>query len=315
LQGYQIRYEGVHVKMRNKFYISFIVFSTVVISYLHYMSPPVWPLQSIFMDLYYLPVLVGALAFGLRGAIITYFAVAFLYLPYILIVWHFRSIFLAEDLLHTLFFGIFAVIAGVLVDREKRWRKQSEKNAYLAALGRVTATIAHELRNPLTVVEGFVRRLREKKGDVTVAIAAISHAMETMHRILESTLDFTKPLRLAIKEKDISAVISRAVSSCMTKAENQGVSLSLDPSPGPVQITLDGFLCERALVNLIDNAIDASQRGQMVMIGVRTGKKSVTIRVKDHGSGMDKETLDNIFLPFYTKKSQGNGIHARQLYF
>ena len=84
------------VTKRSKFYISVIVISTVAISYLHYTLAPVWPLQSIPMDLYYLPVLVAALAFGLRGAIITYIVVVFLYLPYILIVWHLKSTFLAQ---------------------------------------------------------------------------------------------------------------------------------------------------------------------------------------------------------------------------
>jgi signal transduction histidine kinase len=260
------------------------------------------------MDLYYLPVLIGALTFGLRGAIITYLTVVFLHLPYILVVWHLSSTFLAEDLLHTLFFGVFAIIAGVLVDRERRWRKESENNAYLAALGRVAAIIAHELRSPLTVTRGFVQRIREKKGDAGVALNAISDAAETMNKILESTLDFAKPLRLSRKEEDIIALINRAVSTCVAKAENHGVSVSLDLPPEPSRIALDGFLCERALVNLIDNAIDASRRGQTIMISARPGGESVMIRIKDHGSGMDRDTLDNVFLPFYTTKSEGTGV-------
>ncbi len=63
------------------------------------MSPSVWSLQSIFMDLYYLAVLVGSLAFDLHSAVIIYPAVAFLYPPYVIVAWHFRLTFFAEDLL------------------------------------------------------------------------------------------------------------------------------------------------------------------------------------------------------------------------
>jgi len=293
---------------RSKFYISIIVTSTVVISYFHYASAAVWPLQSILMDLYYLPVLVGALVFGLRGAIITYLVVVFLYLLYIFLAWHLNSTFLADDLLHAVFFGVFALIAGGLVDRERRWRTQAERDAYLTTLGRVAATIAHELRNPLTVARGFIERMREKKGDDRVAIDAISKATETMHQILESTLDFAKPLKLSRNEEDIVAVISRAVSAATAKAESRGVRLSLDSPAGPVNIAVDGFLCERALANLIDNAIDASSGGETVAIIARPDKGSVMVSIEDHGSGMDKETLDNIFLPFYTRKSRGTGV-------
>ena len=81
-----------------------------------------------------------------------------------------------------------------------------------------------------------------------------------------------------------------------------------DLPPEPVRVTYDVFLFERALVNLIDNAIDASTRGQTVVIAAIPGLESVMIGVKDQGSGMDKETLDSVFLPFYTKKMNGTGV-------
>jgi two-component system sporulation sensor kinase B len=65
---------------------------------------------------------------------------------------------------------------------------------------------------------------------------------------------------------------------------------------------------ERALVNLINNAIDASLIGYIVSIAPTLEKESIIIRIKDYGSGMDKETVENIFIPFYTKKSAGTGL-------
>jgi signal transduction histidine kinase len=260
------------------------------------------------MDLYYIPVIVGALAFGLRGAIVTYIFVVSLYFPYIFFVWRAKTLFLAEDCLHTLFFGVFAFFAGFLVDREKRYRKQLEKDAYLAALGRTAASVTHDLRNSLTVVTGFARRMLEKKGNTDAAIEAILNAAHTMHKIVDSTLDFAKPLQLTLQEVDIITVINHALDTCKTKAERHEVNVSLNLPSEPLLFAIDGFLFERALINLIDNAIEASEIGRTVTITVNPGKTYMTISIKDHGSGMDRETLKNIFMPFYTTKPNGTGI-------
>ena len=294
---------------RKKFYIVFIVISTMVVSYLHYTSSLVdSPFDVIYMDLYYIPVLVGALVFGLRGAIITYISVLILYFPYILVVWHVKGLLLVEDVLHTLFFGVFASIAGFLVDRETRHRKRSEKHAYLAALGHAAGTVAHELRNPLTAISGFARRIHEKKGDPDAAAQRILDAAQAMHRIVDSTLDFAKPLKPALQEEDVITVVNRAWSVCRTKADQYNIKVSLILPPGPSPCILDSFLCERAPINLIDNAIEASVDGESVVITASHEKEHVVISIKDHGPGMDGETLENIFTPFYTTKPNGNGI-------
>lgn len=71
---------------------------------------------------------------------------------------------------------------------------------------------------------------------------------------------------------------------------------------------IDGLQMERALTNLITNAIDASDKGQEVLISGLSEKNSMVIKIKDHGSGMDRETFENIFTPFYTKKKGGTGL-------
>ncbi len=303
------RKEGAVTVNRNRLYVIVIVASTVVISCLHYTTSSIaWPLHSIYMDLYYIPVLLGALVFGLKGAVLTYLSVVILYFPYILFVWHAKAMFLAEDALHALFFGVFACLAGVLVDREKRHLEQLEKDAYLSALGRTSASVAHDLRNSLTAVTGFARRLSEKKGDGDTAIEAILNATGTMQAIVDGTLDFARPLQMNLEESDILPVISHAVDTCKAKAERHQVIVFLDIPPEPVRTAVDAALFIRALVNLIDNAIDASGKGRTVKVTVSPGPASVTIAIADHGPGMDRTTLKNIFTPFYTRKAKGTGI-------
>jgi two-component system, NtrC family, sensor histidine kinase HydH len=294
---------------RRKLTMIVVAVLVLAISCLHYtVSSLVSPLHAIIMDLYYIPVLIGALAFGIKGGMITFASVAVLYFPYIIVVWRMRGLFLAEDLLHTLFFGIFAFVAGFLVDRERKYRKELEKGASLAALGRAAGTVAHELRSPLTVIAGFAAHLQKKKENADAAIRTIIDAAHTMQRIVDSTLDFAKPLQPVQRESDIMEVVGNAVSACKTKAESRGVALSMSLPSRPFHVELDPFLCERAFVNLIDNAIDASRQGQTVHISVIPVEEAARIVIKDFGGGMDKATLENLFIPFFTTKPAGTGI-------
>jgi signal transduction histidine kinase len=84
--------------------------------------------------------------------------------------------------------------------------------------------------------------------------------------------------------------------------------LSSEMPADHVYIPVDSLKMQRALIKLVNNAIEASEEKQRVMITVSLKERSVMIVISDTGSGMDKETLENIFVPFYTKKSGGTGL-------
>lgn len=86
------------------------------------------------------------------------------------------------------------------------------------------------------------------------------------------------------------------------------IPLSIDMPDYPINMLVDSSHMVRALVNLINNAIEASGKGQQVDITTTAAKKRLIISIADHGSGMDKETVENIFVPFYSKKSGGTGL-------
>jgi signal transduction histidine kinase len=207
-----------------------------------------------------------------------------------------------------LFSGIFAFLAGFLVDRHRRLQKQFEKDRYLAGLGQAAAAIVHDLRSPLISILGFAKRVREGKGNISAATQVIEESAQSMQRIVDGVLDFARPIRLDIREEDIHGVVQRACDSCRIKAEERKVALSMELPSAPVHVEIDGFSLQRALVNLVNNAIEASADGRSVIVRTETEKNHVVIKVKDFGSGMDKETLENIFIPFYSKKASGTGL-------
>jgi two-component system sensor histidine kinase HydH len=265
-------------------------------------------LHNISRELYYIPVFIGALVYGLAGALLSYLLVFCLYLPYVIMTWPGSLFSETNRLLPLLLQGLFAVMAGYLVDRDRKHRAQLERDRYLADVGRIATVIVHDLKNPLIAIEGFARRIREGKGKTDTAVQMILNSADQMQKIVTSVLDFSRPLKLSLREADLRDIVKRAEESCGVKAEQRDAILSVDLPPVPIYANIDSFHLERALVNIISNAIEASGKDQGVSIRLMAGKTTTTIVVADKGSGMDQNVLENIYVPFYTKKRDGTGL-------
>lgn len=289
-------------------YILTIVTLTILVTYLHFETMQQFSPLVVFEELYYLPLLLGVLRFGLKGAIVTWLFVSAAYLPFFFGTWTTTFPELMDRVLHLVFTGVFASVACFLAERERKKRQQAEQERYLVGIGQVATVIVHDLKNPLISILGFARRIREGKGDVALGARTIEDSAQNMQSIVNSVLDFAKPLQLDIKDVDIRDTIRLAGESCRTKAAAKGVTLTMHLPSAPVTTAIDSFHIERALINLIDNAVDASPRGALVTITAATDRNEIVITIKDHGAGMDRETLANLFMPFYTTKNEGNGL-------
>ncbi len=293
-------------------YITIIIVSfTVAITYMHYSTAIAeHVIHDIYREFYYIPILLSALVFGLKGAVMTYLLILFLYLPYILITW--TGFFIAEinKLLHLLLQGLIAIFAGVFIERDKKQREQLEKERHLASIGRISTTIVHDLKNPLITIIGFAKRILEGKNKTESAADLIMESALKMQKIINDVLDFSKPVQLDRKTEDVRDVVSRTCDLCRAKAESEEIGLSVRSPDSPIEAVIDSFYLERALTNIINNAIEASEKGQDIDIDIESEseKDKVLIRIKDRGKGMDRETLENIFIPFYTKKATGTGL-------
>lgn len=211
-------------------------------------------------------------------------------------------------LLHLVLQGLFAFSAGYLVDREKSAREEAEKKKDLARIGGVTTAIVHDLKNPIITILGFSKRIKDRKGNTDEAIDIVMDSALIMQKIVQDVLDFSKPLQLALKQEDIREVIAKTAQFCEAKAGGEGVNLLTRVPASPVYAELDSFHMERALINIVSNAIEASGRGQNVTVGTVPGKDTLAITIADQGPGMDSEAIENIFTPFYTKKQEGTGL-------
>jgi signal transduction histidine kinase len=294
---------------QKKYVAVFVAIFVLFITYLHYSTfPKIYSFHDVYKELYYIPIFLGALAFGLKGALLLYLSVFVFEIPFVIKGWTGTFASEVSRLLHLVLQGLFAIFAGYLVDREKKVREQTEKERYLARIGQVATAIVHDLKNPIITILGFSKRIKDRKGNADEAIDIVMDSALTMQKIVQDVLDFSKPLQLTLKREDIREVIAKACQFCEAKAGGEGVHLLTTVPASPVYVELDSFHMERALINLVSNAIEASGRGQTATVSIEVGRHNVVLRVVDQGSGMDGETLENIFTPFYTKKKEGTGL-------
>ncbi len=297
--------------MKNKSNALFAVFlclSSILITEAHFFFLKEQSPHVVLEELFYIPLLLGAFRFGFRGGLMTYLFVSLCYLPFFFGQWSATFLNLLDRVFHILFSGVFTLTAGFLADRQKSMQKQLTKESYLAGLGQAAASIVHDLKNPLIGILGFAKRLQEGKGDIQLSAKAILESGQCMQKIVTDVLDFSKPKQMDVKEEDLVSVLLQASEVCKEKAAQKGVVVTANMPKPPVPFSMSAHHFQRALVNLIDNAIEASSKGQQVEISLEVGGGSAVIRIKDNGKGMSKETMENIFVPFFTKREGGTGL-------
>jgi signal transduction histidine kinase len=183
----------------------------------------------------------------------------------------------------------------------------------LAALGQLTAGLAHELRNPLGTIKASAEMLTKEMVKSRPEVMAemveyIGSEVDRMNGLVSSFLDFARPLQVRPVMADLKAVIEDVARHQSELANDSGVVVSVDLVDGPFQFSFDPDLLRVALSNLVQNAIQASANGQTVTIKAARSGENMMILVSDHGHGIQKEHLESIFNPFFTTKPQGVGL-------
>ena len=182
----------------------------------------------------------------------------------------------------------------------------------LAALGQLSAGLAHELRNPLgTIKTSAEMLLKNVPADNAVAremAGFISSEVDRTNSLVTRFLDFARPLAVRLDKTDLTQVIDQAVSDVEKHQPPFDVTIYKNYSPEIPPFFLDGELMERVMYNLLLNAAQASPPSGSITVKTRQIDGMVEIAVIDRGSGIQPKLLESIFNPFYTTKAGGVGL-------
>jgi len=202
----------------------------------------------------------------------------------------------------------------------QRAEADARRSERLAALGQLSAGLAHEIRNPLGVIKGSAEMLQQKlQGSEPLAgelAGYISAEVNRLNALVARFLDFARPAHLDLHAQRVCDLIDRSLESVLAQSPNSKVRVERHYSPVP-EILADEQLCERIFVNLIQNAFQAMEaspdgRDEMLSISVApetsAGRSGVGIAIDDTGPGVPPEAREQIFNPFFTTKKDGVGL-------
>jgi two-component system, NtrC family, sensor kinase len=208
-----------------------------------------------------------------------------------------------------------------LEERDKQRRAESEnrllQSEKQASVGRLAAGVAHEINNPLTGVLTFTRILQRSQsiGDKDRDhLQKIAESTVRVRNIVKGLLDFSRQTELDQEPTDVNRLIRTVISAMENQALIKGVSLEFNPREDLPMITLDRNQFQSVVINLIINALDATEQGGTIRASTgisvsasNTDKKGVEISITDTGCGIPPENLDKLFEPFFTTKEVGKG--------
>src|SRR5579862_3004355 len=205
--------------------------------------------------------------------------------------------------------------AEELAEANKQLREaeaQVRRTERLAALGQLSAVLAHEIRNPLSTIKGSAEVLLknvDSNGAVAHELAGfISSEVDRTNALVTRFLDFARPLVLRLEPTDLNEVVDEAVAQVEKHTPPLDVSIYKNYSPDIAPFPMDRQLIERVLYNLILNAAQASPPEGSVTVKTRQAGDIVEIDVIDRGSGIAPKDRESIFNPFFTTKSSGVGL-------
>lgn len=304
-----------------------ILASIVLVSLLHYLTKIEYQfLHAIFQKLYYICIIYTAFMYGARGSAPVAMACSLLFIPHIIFQWggphnhHF-----ADQVSDIFMFNIIGIVTGVLSDKEKMLRRmymdayeklqdsfdKAGKTARMAAIGQISAAVAHEIRNPLNGIKGAQDILLERfsKDDPEYRfVEIVRREMDRLNGIITDFLEFARPREPEIITTNAANVARSVTDLCRPQAAARQATVVFVEENTGLTARMDADQIRQALLNLTLNAIESCGAGGAVTLSVAEERGHVVFRVRDTGIGIGAEAAEKLFEPFFTTKNSGTGL-------
>jgi nitrogen-specific signal transduction histidine kinase len=193
---------------------------------------------------------------------------------------------------------------------------EARRSERLAALGQLSAGLAHEIRNPLGVIKGSAEMLQQKLQDsnplASELASYISSEVNRLSALVTRFLDFARPQHLETAMHSVANVVERALKAVGAQWTGPSVQVERNYASKLPAVPLDENYCEQVFINLAQNAYEAMTTGGILRVTIRAAKRDrvrgVEVQFSDTGPGVPEELREQIFNPFVTSKRSGVGL-------
>lgn len=197
------------------------------------------------------------------------------------------------------------------VTKEVRMENEMRRITELAAVGQLAASIAHEIRNPLSSIKGAAQFLRKEYSDhasLCEFLDIIVEEVNVLNKITTEFLDFARPMRLNLRDIDINDVVFRTIQFMHVDIAKHKVEVDQALAYDTPRIQADDKQLEQVFRNIVLNALQAMPKGGKLSITSEAMRNGVRVLLTDTGVGMSPDTVSQIFVPFFTTRTKGTGL-------
>lgn len=200
-------------------------------------------------------------------------------------------------------------ILNDITDKKKTTETLLQKSEKLAVVGQMAAGIAHEIRNPLTSIKGFIQLFKSKYPIDEEYFNLLLSELERINLIISEFLVLSKPTDIVFKEKDIKNLVQDIVTLINTQAAINNIQILVEFEPDIPTIVCEENQLKQVFINVLKNSIEAMPNGGIIQVkGVVKENNKVSLYFIDQGSGIPEERLPTLGEPFYTTKEKGTGL-------
>ena len=316
-----------------KFWWGVIALLIIIVSTLHYTTPTSKaPLHLIYLQSYFIPVLIAAFQFGVRGGLGVAVAISLIYMPHIMLQWLGNTEHMLWGILQIIMFNVIGYLTGLKAQKEqdekhrfrqtaaeleqslKKLERQSNELAEmeeqlrlsdrLAVVGELTTSLAHELRNPLGTIRGAVEILTEElppEAQKTEFFQMLIQETERMSSVVENYLTFARRPKNPDSQYDVGEILQSACRILAARARKAQIELRTTLPAQPVILKGDPNHLRQVLVNLLLNAIEAMPEPGVIAISAQLQDKQE--KSSEPGAGEPGSGILQLMV-----KDQGTGI-------
>jgi len=193
-----------------------------------------------------------------------------------------------------------------------------ELSRRMAAIGRLTSGVGHEVKNPINAIVVHLELLKTKLGEASGPavrhLEVIDTEIHRLDRVVQMLVDFSRPVELDLREQDLRTVIGDVLSLATAELSTRNVKLISRLPLAPVVANVDADLLKQAVLNVILNGAQAMPNGGNLEVVLEEDRRAALLRIADEGTGIPDEIREKIFDLYFTTKTDGSGIGLAMTY-